>query len=127
MCVTDRKEQDGMERNVILIPADKMAADYSVKQRKKRVAAYCRVSTASDEQLNSYYQQIAYYIKKIRAEEDWEFADIYADEGASGIKAWQRAEFSRMLNDCSKGLIDLVLVKSVSRFARNTADCLAYS
>ena len=114
-----------MERNVILIPADKRVIAYPEEQRKKRVAAYCRVSTKSEEQLNSYYHQIAYYIKKIMAEKDWEFVDIYADEGASGTKAWQRAEFNRMLDDCRKGMIDLLLVKSVSRFARNTADCLS--
>ncbi len=115
-----------MEPKVIIIAPQKPNNEKASQKHKKRVGAYCRVSTNNDEQLNSFYNQIAYYVSYIAQQEEWEFADFYADEGLSGTKAWIRDEFNRMLEDCRNGKIDLILVKSVSRFARNVVDCLAY-
>lgn len=96
------------------------------KYRQKRVAAYCRVSTGSDEQLNSYETQKAVYSEMISSRTDWCLAGIYADEGISGTRADKRQRFQDMINDCLKGKIDYIITKSVSRFARNTVDCLEY-
>ena len=90
-----------------------------------RVAAYCRVSSDSADQKHSYATQIRAYTEKISGHEGWELVDVYADEGLTGTKMDQREDFNRMLADCRKGKIDRVLVKSISRFARNTKDCLA--
>lgn len=122
----DRKESEKMERQVVVIPAEKSISEKIGEHQKTRVAAYCRVSTKSDEQLNSYFHQISYYIAKIEENSEWEFVDIYADEGISGTKAKFRDEFNRMMDDCRKGRINLILVKSISRFARNTEECLRY-
>lgn len=94
------------------------------KYRQQRVAAYCRVSTDSEEQLTSYTTQKKVYTEMIAARTDWEFAGLYADEGISGTRADKRPEFKRMINDCLAGKIDYIITKSVSRFARNTVDCL---
>lgn len=93
---------------------------------KLRVAAYARVSSDSDDQLNSYVAQVDYYTKHIASHEDWELADIYADEGISGLVASKRDDFNRMIQDCRDGKIDRVLVKSISRFARNTKEYIQY-
>lgn len=91
---------------------------------KVTVAAYCRVSTNSEDQANSYNTQIAYYTKLISETPDWELVDIYADRGISGTSMAKRDEFNRMLADCREGKIKRVLVKSVSRFARNATELL---
>lgn len=91
---------------------------------KMRVAAYCRVSTDSEEQLNSYEAQKTYYTQKIQDSPDWEMAGIYADEGISGTSLKKRAEFNKMITACKRGRIDFIITKSLSRFARNTVDCL---
>lgn len=91
---------------------------------KLRVAAYARVSSASDDQLNSFAAQSRYYISLISSKENWSMVDIYADEGITGTSAEKREDFQRLLADCRRGLIDKVLVKSISRFARNTKECL---
>lgn len=91
-----------------------------------RVAAYCRVSTDSEDQLNSYAAQVAYYRDYISGNPKWVFVDIYADEGLSGTDTSKRENFKRMIRDCNRGKIDLILTKSVSRFARNTVDSLQY-
>lgn len=91
---------------------------------KLRVAAYCRVSTDSEDQLNSFVAQNTHYNAYIRNHENWTLVDVYADEGITGTSAKKRGDFQRLLNDCRKGKIDKVLVKSISRFARNTAECL---
>ena len=93
---------------------------------KKRVAAYCRVSTDEGNQLNSYKTQIAYYKSLISANPDWEMVAIYADEGLSGTQTRNRTQFNRMIRMCRRGRIDIILCKSISRFARNTVDCLIY-
>lgn len=89
---------------------------------KLLVAAYARVSSDSDDQVNSYIAQVDHYTKFIASHEDWELIDIYADEGISGLDAKNRDDFNRMLADCRAGKIDRILVKSMSRFARNTKD-----
>lgn len=91
-----------------------------------QVAAYCRVSTLLEEQESSYETQIRHYTGYITAHPGWALAGIYADEGLSGTQTSQRAEFNRMITDCTDGKIDLVITKSISRFARNTLDCLKY-
>lgn len=90
----------------------------------EKVAAYCRVSTDSKDQLNSYRTQIGYYTNFIAQHPGWELADIYADEGISGTSLEKRDEFQRMLQDCRAGKIQRILVKSVSRFARNTLELI---
>ena len=91
---------------------------------KLRVAAYCRVSSDSTDQLNSFMAQLNYYTTLIGSKENWTLADLYADEGISGTSAEKRPDFQRLLSDCRRGRVDKVLVKSISRFARNTKDCL---
>ena len=110
--------QDNLARKHIFIPATEPEAVIL------RVAAYCRVSTDSDDQLDSFAAQQTYYNEYIRKHEGWQMADIYADEGITGTSAAKRDDFQRMLSDCRKGRIDKVLVKSISRFARNTKECL---
>ena len=89
-----------------------------------RLAAYTRVSTNSEDQLNSLGAQTRYYTTMIGAHEGWKLVDIYADEGITGTSADKRDDFQRLMTDCRNGLIDRVLTKSISRFARNTQDCL---
>lgn len=91
-----------------------------------RVAAYCRVSTDSDEQLLSYNSQVIHYRDLVNSKSDWQLVDIYADEGISGTQVFKRIEFQRMINDAVEGKIDLIITKSISRFARNTLDTLKY-
>lgn len=93
-------------------------------QPKKRVCAYCRVSTDSREQQNSFSAQLAYYKSLIENQEDWQFAGIYADEARSGTKLQKRDDFLRMMKDCEDGKIDMIITKSVTRFARNTIDSI---
>ena len=119
-----KKQTDGSlaleQQRVIVIPAhDEIVA------RKLRVAAYARVSSSSEDQLNSYRVQNQYYSELISSNPDWEMVDIYADEGITGTSVEKREDFQRMMQDCRKGKIDRILVKSISRFARNTKDCLA--
>ena len=90
----------------------------------EKVAAYCRVSTDSKDQLNSYRTQIGYYTNFIAQHPGWELVDIYADEGITGTSLEKRDEFKRMLADCRSGKITRILVKSVSRFARNTLELI---
>ena len=110
---------------VIVIPAAPKNTG-AVEQRQLRVAAYCRVSTKEEDQLNSYEAQKSYYTDKIMENKSWMMADIFADEGITGTSAKKRADFMRMMKWCKQGKIDLILTKSVSRFARNTVDCLNY-
>ena len=111
---------------VIVIPANPELAHTKAVQRQLRVAAYCRVSTDDEEQLTSYEAQQTYYTDKIMNNPQWTMGGIFADEGISGTSATKRPEFLRMIRKCRQGKIDLVLVKSISRFARNTVDCLNY-
>lgn len=104
---------------VITIPATEQPEEIKLK-----VAAYCRVSSSSDEQLNSFAAQSRYYTELISGKDNWQLVDIYADEGITGTSIEKRDDFKRMLHDCERGLIDRILVKSISRFARNTTECL---
>lgn len=114
--------------NVMKIPAKPQVGNRAAKKeiKKLRVAAYCRVSTDTEEQATSYEAQIQHYREYIISKPEWEFVDIYADEGISATNTKKRDEFNRMIDDCKLGLIDLVITKSISRFARNTVDCLNY-
>ena len=89
-----------------------------------RVAAYTRVSSDSDDQLNSFAAQNRYYTELISGKKEWRMVDVYADEGITGTSAAKRGDFQRMMADCRRGLVDQILVKSISRFARNTKECL---
>ena len=111
---------------VTLIEPKKSILVDKEKYHQKRVAAYCRVSTDSEEQLTSYQNQMRVYTEMIAANKEWEFAGLYADEGISGTRADKRPEFQRMIRDCQNGKIDYIITKSVSRFARNTVECLEY-
>ena len=118
------KIQAGKEK-VTIIPA-KLTRNTPGKSanQKLRVAAYCRVSTDSEEQINSYKNQLAYYTEKIGGNPAWKMAGIYADEGITGTSMKHREDFKRMLRACREGRIDLILCKSVSRFGRNSVDVL---
>ena len=89
---------------------------------KRKVAGYARVSTDSDEQFTSFKAQTDYYEKFIKANPEWEFVNVYTDEGISGTNTKKRDGFNQMIKDAKAGLIDLIVTKSVSRFARNTVD-----
>ena len=91
-----------------------------------RVGAYCRVSTDTEDQLNSYNSQVKYYTDLINSKEEWTLVDIYADEGITGTQVGKRESFQRMINDCAEGKIDMIITKSISRFARNTVDTLQF-
>lgn len=102
----------------------KIEAAEKSQNAQLRVAAYTRVSSDSDDQLNSFAAQNRYYAELISGKAEWRMVDIYADEGITGTSAAKREDFQRMMADCRRGLIDQILVKSISRFARNTKDCL---
>ena len=102
----------------------KIEAAEKPENARLRVAAYTRVSSDSDDQLNSFAAQNRYYAELISGKAEWRMVDIYADEGITGTSAAKREDFQRMMADCRRGLIDQILVKSISRFARNTKDCL---
>lgn len=111
---------------VTTIPAtkNKFTALPTASIAKRRTAGYARVSTDSDEQFTSYEAQIDYYTKLITTRDDWEFVDVYTDEGISALNTKHRDGFNRMIQDALDGEIDLIVTKSVSRFARNTVDSL---
>ena len=117
-----------MKPNVTVIPAKQTSGNFISFEEleKKRVAAYCRVSTEQEEQEGSYKTQVAHYTDFINNKDGWRLAGIYADEGITGTNIKKRQEFKRMIDDCHAGLIDMVITKSISRFARNTLDCLKY-
>ena len=95
--------------------------------RRIRVAAYCRVSTKQEEQINSYEVQKKHYTEKINANPEWQMVGIFADRGITGTSVLKRDEFNKMIKLCKNKKIDMILVKSISRFARNTVDCLHYT
>ena len=119
-CVLPKKMQEVNEMANV-----KMIAPQTFQPEHMRVAAYCRVSSDSKDQLHSYAAQIRSYTEEIAQHDGWELVDVYADEGLTGTRMDKREDFNRMMRDCRKGKIDRVLVKSVSRFARNTKDCLS--
>ena len=103
----------------------KEIAPHALQPEHLRVAAYCRVSSDSEDQLHSYAAQIRNYTEVIAQHDGWDLVDVYADEGLTGTRVDKRDDFNRMMRDCRKGKIDCILVKSVARFARNTKECLA--
>lgn len=109
----------------VIPPPAKKGPDRS-QYGQLRVAPYCRVSTDSEEQLTSYTMQKRVYTEMIMSKPEWKLVDIYADEGISGTRADKRDDFQRMIRDCKKGKIDYIITKSVSRFARNTAECIEF-
>lgn len=114
-----------LQRTVTVIPAKPQLMQETVK-RQLRVAAYCRVSTEEEEQQSSYEAQCSYYTDKIMTNPEWTMAGIFADEGITGTSTKKRDDFNRMIRHCRQKKIDLILTKSISRFARNTLDCLRY-
>lgn len=115
--------------NVTVIPARRQVGNTARQQEEKpklRVAAYCRVSTDSDEQATSYEAQVEHYTEYIQNHPDWVLASIFADDDISGTNTKKRTEFNRMIDECMAGNIDMIITKSISRFARNTLDCLKY-
>lgn len=117
-----------MNKNITVIPARRRVGNTVNKEIKPKlkVAAYCRVSTDSDEQATSYEAQMEHYTNYIKKNDEWEFAGIFADDGISGTNTKKREEFNRMIEECMAGNIDMIITKSISRFARNTLDCLKY-
>jgi|SRR5690554_286399 len=114
-----------MDKEVKVIEAKEKVNRRGSKQlERSRVAAYCRVSTDSEEQLLSYNSQVEHYKQFIESNPDWQFVNIYADEGISGTQVTKRVKFQRMINDALDGKIDIIITKSISRFARNTLDTL---
>jgi site-specific DNA recombinase len=113
------------KKNISLIPS-KPEYDRSIKPQFKalRVAAYCRVSTTLEQQETSYEAQVSYYTEKIKSNPNWKLAGIYADDGKSATNTKKRDDFNAMIEDCMAGKIDMIITKSVSRFARNTVDSL---
>jgi DNA invertase Pin-like site-specific DNA recombinase len=113
-------------KKVTVIPADPRHAQKDIRKQRLRVAPYCRVSTNSEEQLDSYQAQIEYYTERIAAQPEWTMVDMFADEGKTATSTKKRKDFLRMIKACEKGKVDLVITKSVSRFCRNTLDGLDY-
>ena len=113
-------------KNIATIPAtiSLFTAAPINEQRKRRTGGYARVSTDSDEQFTSYESQVDYYTDYIKSRDDWVFVDVYTDEGISGTNTKKREGFKQMVEDALSGKIDLIVIKSVSRFARNTVDSL---
>ena len=117
-----------MGKNITVIPAGRIRNDKAktTAKPKLKVAAYCRVSTDSDEQATSYEAQVTHYTNFIQSNPEWQFAGVFADDGISGTGTKKREGFNRMISECMNGSIDMVITKSISRFARNTVDCLKY-
>lgn len=111
---------------VTKIEANPLLSKQANENALLRVAAYCRVSTDSEDQIESYKAQVAHYTDAIAKNPRWRFVEIYADEAISGTQTKNRKAFMRMIRDCEKGKIDLILTKSIARFARNTVDSLKY-
>ena len=118
-------ELSDLQRTVTVIPAKPQRSQQAVR-RQLRVAAYCRVSTEEEEQQSSYEAQCTYYTDKIMTNPEWTMAGIFADEGITGTSTKKRDDFNRMIRKCRQKKIDLILTKSISRFARNTLDSLKY-
>ena len=118
-------QQQVLEKRVRTIPPTVRPENVqNLRPALKRVAAYCRVSTKQEEQLNSYETQVNYYTDRINREPGWKMAGIYADKGITGTSMKKRDDFKRMIAACKRGRIDTILTKSLSRFARNTVDTL---
>ena len=117
---------NSLSRNITVIPALPKELQHTCV-RQLRVAAYCRVSTEEEEQQSSYEAQCSYYTDKIMTNPEWTMAGIFADEGITGTSTKKRDDFNRLIRMCRQGKVDLILTKSISRFARNTLDTLNYT
>ena len=117
---------DEKPRVIVIPPKPELMQTTSVK-KQLRVAAYCRVSTKEEEQASNYEAQCEYYTDKIMSNKEWTMAGIFADEGITGTSTKKRTEFLRMIRQCKQKKIDLILTKSIQRFARNTLDCINYT
>lgn len=117
----------GVNKKVKTIPATRTLFTSApiAEQKKRKVAGYARVSTDHDDQFTSYEAQIDYYTNYIKARDDWEFVEVYTDAGITGTSTRHREGFKQMIADALDGKIDLIVTKSVSRFARNTVDSLS--
>ena len=115
-----------MAKNITVIPAtiDRRTGAAAEQTHRRRVAGYARVSTDSEEQLTSYEAQVDYYTHYIQSNPDWRFVKVYTDEGISATNTKKRDGFNHMIQDALNGKIDLIVTKSVRRFARNTVDSL---
>ena len=111
----------------VIPPTISVSESTTQEYRQKRVVAYCRVSTKQEEQLNSYDVQKRYYTERINSEPDWTLVAIFADKGITGTSVKKRDEFNKMIKLCKRGKVDMIITKSISRFARNTVDCLKYT
>ena len=111
----------------VIPPTVNISESIKTAHRQLRVVAYCRVSTKQDEQLNSYENQVNYYTERINKEPDWTLVRVYADKGITGTSVKKRDEFNKMIRLCKQGKVDMIICKSISRFARNTVDCLKYT
>jgi DNA invertase Pin-like site-specific DNA recombinase len=112
------------DSDLLIIPQNPIFTEERLMNKPLRVCAYCRVSTPNEAQTSSYELQCNYYLDYIQKQGNWIFSGIYADEGITGTNRKKRGEFNRMIVDCRAGKIDLIITKNVSRFSRNTVDCL---
>ena len=106
---------------------ERLYQEFQTEHGKKRVAAYCRVSTDHEDQANSFESQQRYFRQYIAANPDWELYEVFADEGISGTSTKKRREFNRMIDCAKNGEIDMIVTKEISRFARNTLDSIYYT
>lgn len=118
--------QQTARKVTVIPPKPEFNGENGIDMRPKRVAAYCRVSTDKEEQEHSFETQKEMYTEMIMMKPTWQMAGIYADEGITGTIAKKRPGFMKMIEDCRKGKIDMIITKSVSRFSRNNLDCLMY-
>lgn len=116
--------KEKQKRISVLFPSASIDEAAAQNRKKQRVAAYCRVSTSLEEQLGSFVAQKDYFTKTLSANQDYCFVGIYADEGISGTDVKKREGFQQMMRDCRAGKLDMIITKSISRFGRNTVDCL---
>lgn len=116
-----------MNKEVVIIPANEVMKSQRKNERRLRVAAYCRVSTDEEKQIDSFENQVEYFTHLINENRKYDLVKIYSDEGISGTNTKRRIGFNAMIHDCEEGKIDLIITKSISRFARNTQDSLNYT
>src|SRR5699024_10130770 len=116
-----------LARSVTVILARRRTRNVDIEDKKKlKVASYDRVPIDNEKQASSYEVQVAHYTTYIKNNPEWELAGIYADDGISGTNTKKREQFNKMIEDSMNGKIDMIITKSISRFARNTLDCLKY-
>ena len=109
------------------IPARKTLVNRTAETKRIRLAVYCRVSTDEEDQLESFANQQAYYLRYVSNHPEYTLVKVFADEGITGLNTRKREEFIKMIESCKAGLVDMIITKSISRMFRNTADCLLYT